>query len=162
MSLVNEYKHSIRERMGLKTEEIDPVGTNNDADVDNMDETTLKSLLSLVQREIDKREATGETESGVASPATTNMSSDKLDNMGEIPSSEVGGDVNVADPEAEQVADDIYFEMLNTFKTNISSCGDDIKKEMYRRCYNYLYKMRDKFLAEMIKCDEPKETKEAK
>jgi hypothetical protein len=44
--------------------------------------------------------------------------------------------------EAEMLADDVFFEMLNTFKTNIANCEDANRKNMLRKCYETCYAFR--------------------
>ena len=162
MSLV-EYRQAVREKLGLQEE--DPAmsaapAAGGDASMgaggmSGMDEATLNSVLELVQKEIAKREAVGEVE-GMEDPAAKAVVPQEA---GAAPASGVPGGQAPAPSgdikEAEQVADDIYFEMLNAFKNNIANCEDAGRKEMYRKGYNHLYKMREKFIKEMVACEEP-------
>jgi len=159
MSLV-EYRQAVREKLGLKEE--DPaMSSGGDTGMDSgemggmsgMDEATLNSVLELVQKEILKREAVGEVE-GMEDPAAKTVAPPEAGTApaGQPPvAAEPGASVTL---EAEQVADDIYFEMLNSFKNNIANCDDASRKEMYRKGYNHLYKMREKFIKEMTACEE--------
>lgn len=159
MSLVNEYRSEVRKKFGLQEE--DPMATSptpaSTADMGadaasgmgGMDEATLNSVLELVQKEIAKREAVGEVE-GMEDPAAKSV---QVPSAGGAPAP--GPNAEGCMKEAEALADDIYFEMLNTFKNNISNCEDATRKEMYRKGYNHLYKMRDKFIKEMAAPDEP-------
>jgi hypothetical protein len=146
MSLVNEYRNAMREKLGLSEEDPSLAGPASGAemggmtDIGSMDEQTLNSVLELLQNEIAKREAV-EPE-GMEDPAAKTVG---VPEAGAGPAAE-----GCAMEEAEQVADDIYFEMLNTFKANTANCEDANRKNMYKKCYNYLYKMREKFLKEMI------------
>ena len=158
MSLVNEYRNSIRGKLGLSEEDPalaaggDQLAAGSMGGLGEMDENTLNSVLELIQREIAKREAVGEVEpEGMEDPAAKSVAA---------PEAPMGTPADGAKPgasmtlEAEGVADDIYFEMLNSFKNNIANCEDASRKEMYRKGYNYLYKARDKFIKEMTACEE--------
>jgi hypothetical protein len=160
MSLVNEYKQHLRSSLGLREEDpsCPPIPVNAGGGQmglsgygESLDEKTLHSVLELLQKEIAKREAVGETDSeGMEDPAAKSV---------EMPEAPVGGELVNTDPtldmhEAEGVADDIYFEMLNGFKNNIANCEDVTRKGMYRKGYNYLYKTREKFIKEMTNCEE--------
>lgn len=153
MSLVNEYRSELKRQLGLKEE--DPMATSptpattadmggdaTGSSMGGMDEATLNNMLELINREIAKREAVGAE--AMEDPAAKHVG------VPEVPSANSEGCMK----EAEMLADDIYFEMLNTFKNNIANCDDAGRKEMYRKGYNYLYKMRDKFIKEMTACDE--------
>lgn len=141
MSLVNTYRETIRRKLGL-SEEQPPVATSDSASMGggmgDMDESTLNSVLEILQNEINKREAVGEVE-GMEEPVSEPVAQPPI-------ATEPGASVTV---EAESVADDVYFEMLNTFKNNISNCEDANRKNMYRKCYEMCYKMREKFIKEM-------------
>lgn len=132
MSLVNEYKNRLSNRLGLSEEPITEPTTPN------LDDNTVNAVLELVKREIAKKEAIGLEDEGMEDTSVQTT---------EVPNS---ADLN----EAEQMADDIFFEMLNTFKTNVSNCEDPKRKDMYKKVYNHLYKMREKFLKEMITTDQ--------
>jgi hypothetical protein len=157
MSLVNEYRLAIRGKLGLSDK--DPVigcgpTTEGSADgIGSMDEKSLNSMLELLSREIAKREAVGETEEaeGMEEPVTSGNS---VPEAGQPPAPVQPG-ASVSIDEAHQVADDVYFEMLNAFKENVSKCQESGRKRMYAKCYEMCYKMREKFIKEMTTVEEP-------
>jgi hypothetical protein len=165
MSLVNEYRSEVRKKFGLQEE--DPMATSPtpastaDLGVDaasgmgGMDEATLNSVLELVQKEIAKREAVGEVEpEGMEDPAAKSVQVPAAPGAGAPAPGQGGPAAEGSMKEAEMLADDIYFEMLNSFKNNIANCEDATRKEMYRKGYNHLYKMREKFIKEMCASEE--------
>jgi len=167
MSLVNEYRLAIRGKLGLSDKlglsEEDPVigcgpTTVGSADgIGSMDEESLNSMLELLSREIAKREAVGETEEaeGMEEPVTSPVTSGNSVPEAGQPPAPVQPGASVSIDEAQQVADDVYFEMLNAFKENVSKCQESGRKRMYAKCYEMCYKMRDKFIKEMTAVEEP-------
>jgi hypothetical protein len=149
-SLLAAYKEQLRKKIGLSE---DPMTAAPDmaaggdmgggTDLGGIDENTINTMLELLQKEIAARTAGGEQE-GMEDPAVAGTN---------VP--EAGTPDAAICKEAEMMADDVYFEMLNTFKTNIANCEDATKKDLYRKGYNLLYKMRDKFIKEMTACDAP-------
>jgi hypothetical protein len=145
MSLVNEYRSIIRQKIGLPEEDVGSAidGELDAGSINNIDSQTLDSVLQLLNREIAKREAVGESDidpEGMEEPMADDTQADmSLEDTSKI----------------EEIADDIYFEMLNRFKESISSCSDTTRKGMYRKVYEHLYKQRSKFIQEMITCDAP-------
>ena len=80
MSLVNEYRNSIRGKLGLSEEDPalaaggDQLAAGSMGGLGEMDENTLNSVLELIQREIAKREAVGEVEpEGMEDPAAKSV-----------------------------------------------------------------------------------------
>lgn len=157
MSLVNEYRNSVRDRLGLEISEEPVDGSNMDqtAGMSAMDEKTLNSMLELIQNEIAKREAVGEPSMDMSAE---HEGMEEVPSEAPVPDAPVGGTAPAAPvgdmKEAEMAADDIYFEMLNSFKNNIANCEDKGRKHMYKKCYEMCYKMREKFIKEMITPDE--------
>jgi hypothetical protein len=149
MSLASEYRKTIKEKLGLKEEDPAMVGSPSAAnpadqmgDVGSLDEGTLNSILELLTREIAKREAVGEPEVDTAAPG--------VDPQAQVTPAPQASDMN----EAEMLADDVFFEMLNSFKNNIANCEDSNRKNMLRKSYELCYKMRDKFIKEMTAPEE--------
>lgn len=150
MSLVNAYREQLRKHVGLA--EVDPAAptpapapeASADAsmggggnDFGSIDENTINAMLEILKKEIANRSGTiDKTPAPGEDPQVAQVKAPEACN------------------EAELLADDVFFEMLNSFKANISNCENTTKKDLYRKGYNALYKMRDKFIKEMTACDE--------
>jgi len=146
MSLVNEYRNNMRTEMGLPVTEEDPMVTDvapqmpmegsgacAPAPAPAIDQATMQAVLEMIKSQIAQQEGA----QAMSAPA---------------PMEEVQADTE----NAKTIADDIYFEMLGEFKSKVAACEDPEKKKAYGKVYNFLYKMREKFIAEMTAGDEVK------
>lgn len=154
MSLVNTYRETLRNKLGLQEEPAIMTGADPSAEhvqeggIGGMDEETLNSVLELVTKEIAMRRAVCEDEGGegMEDPAAKSVAAP------EGAPAPAGEPPVAAEPDASvqlETADNVYFEMLSSFKEKLNSCSDPAQKEAFRKCYELFHKSREKYMAAM-------------
>jgi hypothetical protein len=178
MSLGNEYRKSIREKLGIS--EQGSMGEPTEPDFNSIaqnaaqsaggslkmaEDDTLKSIMQylkdnpaalemiikgLAMAEEDKEGMEDPAAASVEVPEVGTQAPEHADLAKSINALSGQG----ATPDPRMIADDVYLEMLNDFKKKVAACEDAGKKNALTRCYEQLFKLREKMLSEMSAGDE--------
>jgi hypothetical protein len=177
MSLGAEYRKSIREKLGIS--EQGSMGEPAEPDFNSIaqnaaqsaggalnmaEDDTLKSIMQYLKDNpaalemiIKGLAMAEEDKEGMEDPAAASVS---VPEVGKPPEhADLSRSINAlsgqnSTPDPRMIADDVYLEMLNDFKKKVAACEDTGKKNALTRCYEQLFKLREKMLSEMSAGDE--------